>query len=413
MYNFQLITITHKTANINHIGKYIPPFNNDAALLVQTLHQIKADLRIDELFYMTTCNRLTFLVLREEWVDETFLHQLFTYLHPKLSEDSFAELKDVVAIYRGEQCLRHIFEIAASLDSLVVGEREILRQLRTAYEFCATEGLAGDYIRILMMHCAIPAAKEIYTETKIGANSVSVVSLSILRLMQYNPARDARILLVGAGQTNHLVAKLLQCNDFTNFVVFNRSLSNAQELAVRLGAEAYTLDELPNYSKGFDIMVVCTGATEPVITQDIYQKLVGNDPSSKIVIDLAVPSDVDESVVRHFPIRYIEVERLRALAAENLALRQQEVVKANAIIDKRLTECRQALRRRQMERTLSHIPDQVKEIRERALTQVFRKEIAVLDEQAQETLARVLAYVEQKYIGIPMSVVRKLSSEII
>jgi len=160
-------------------------------------------------------------------------------------------------------------------------------------------------------------------------------------------------------------------------------------------------------------MVVCTGATEPVITQDIYQKLVGNDPSSKIVIDLAVPSDVDESVVRHFSIRYIEVERLRALAAENLALRQQEVVKANAIIDKRLTECRQALRRRQMERTLSHIPEQVKEIRERALTQVFRKEIAVLDEQAQETLARVLAYVEQKYIGIPMSVVRKLSSEII
>lgn len=413
MNNFQLITITHKTANINHIGKYIPLFNNDAALLAQVLRQIKTDLGIQELFYLATCNRLTFLIIHDEPVDEHFLLRLFSYLHPQLSAESLSELKDVVAIYNGETCLRHIFEVATSLDSLVVGEREILRQLRTAYEFCAAEGLAGDNIRILIMRSAIPAAKEVYTDTGIGANSVSVVSLAIRRMMQYQPPKDARFLIVGAGQTNHLVAKLLQYKGFKNFAVFNRSLNNAQELAYRLRGKAYTLADLPNYTEGFDVLIVCTGATEPVITNDIYRRLIGNDHSPKILIDLAVPSDVEKNVIKEFAVRYIEVERLRALAAENLALRQHEIVKANAIINKRLKDCKQALRRRRMERTLSDIPDQVKEIKERAMTQVFHKEIAILDEQAQATLERILTYVEKKYIGIPMSIARKLSSEVL
>jgi glutamyl-tRNA reductase len=411
--NFQLITITHRTANINHIGKYIPVFNNDAAQLAQVLRQIKTDLRIEELFYLATCNRLTFLLVRDKPISERFLARLFGYLHPDISEDSFAELKDVVAIYSGEACLRHVFEIAASLDSLVVGEREILRQLRTAYEFCANEQLAGDNIRILIMRAAITTAKEVYTDTQIGVNSVSVVSLAIQRLLQYHPPKDARFLIVGAGQTNQLVAKLLQYNEFSNFKVFNRSLENAQQLAYRLHCEAYTLNDLANYKDGFDVLITCTGASEAVISPEIYKQLIGKDKQTKIIIDLAVPSDIDKAIVRDFKVRYIEVERLRALAAENLALRQHEVVKANAIIDKRLEECKQALRRRQLERTLSDIPDQVKEIKKRAVTKVFHKEIACLDDQAQATLARILEYVEEKYIGIPMNAVRKLSNEMV
>ena len=204
------------------------------------------------------------------------------------------------------------------------------------------------------------------------------------------------------------MAKFLLKHNFQNFAIFNRSIENAKLLAAKLKGKAYRLSELPDYTEGFDIMITCTGASHPLITETLYEQLLNEEAAPKIIIDLAVPNDVERGVVNHYPVYYIEVERLRSLAAENLNLRKQEVGRALAIIEEHLDEFKMDLRTRRIERAMAVIPEEVKQVKERALNGVFQKEIAELDQNAQETLERVLAYMEKKYIGIPMRVARNV-----
>lgn len=407
MNTFRVITITHKTANINHIGRYVPSVYADATKLASKLHEVKEVLAIDELMYLVTCNRILFFFTGKQVVDQQFAVKLFQALDPHIPEHCLDGLKDVVTTYNGLDCIQHLFEVASSLDSLVIGEREILRQLRTAYEFSRKQKLTGDSIR-LAMKMAIPTAKQVYTQTKIGENCVSVVSLAMQQLLKQNLDQKTRFLIVGAGQTNNLVAKFLLKYNFTNFVVFNRSIANAQLLADKLNGEAHSLDQLANYQQPFDVMITCTGATEPIITKEIYARLLNGDTSSKTIIDLAVPNDVDASVVQNYDVRYIEVEHLRELAAQNLDLRKQEAFRAKKIISERVNEFKILMRQRKVERAMSQIPREVKQIKSRAMQSVFHKEIAALDPGAQETLERIISYMEKKYISIPMRMARNV-----
>ncbi len=420
MNRFKVITISHKTANINLIGKYVPPFNADAVLLAEKLLDIKQTTHVEELLYISTCNRIAFLLVSDNEITVPLAVDLFQKLQPQgtATADSYTELSEIIEIMQGEEAVRHIFELAASLNSLVVGEREILRQLRSAYEFCNSQHLCGDFIRVLMK-IVIPTAKDVYTHTKIGENSVSVVALAMQRLAQEMKTlhlhRDARFLIIGSGQTNHLVAKFLLKAGFQHFTVFNRSLPNALLLANKLRCGAFPLEQLPQHRQPFDVLITCSGATDPVVTSRLYQQITQFDSpnSPKIIIDLAVPGNVEKLLVENNPqIRHIEVEELRTLAAENLALRQLEVANAQDIINARMEEFKAVCLQRKMELAMSDLPNQVKEIRERALGQVFHKEIANLDGDTQQLLEKVLLYVEKKYIGIPMAMARKISVEL-
>lgn len=406
MNNFRLVTISHKTANINHVGKYIPAVNDKPEQLAAVLTHIKQTLEVDELLYLATCNRLTFLFVKDNPIDEPFLIQLFSMLHKDIPEHCVRGILQIASVFNGEECIKHIFEVASSLDSLVVGEREIIRQLRTAYDFCAQHELTGDNIRLVIKY-AIPVAKEVYTHTKIGENSVSVVSLAMQEMMRLNPSQESRFLIIGAGQTNNLAAKFLIKHEFKHFEIFNRSQENAKLLAQKLDGNKHSLAELSHYSKGFDIIITCTGATDAIVTKEIYHNLLQGDTATKIIVDLAVPTDIDPEVVAQYPIHYIAVERLRQVAAENLLLRRQEMLKAQAIIAKRVEEFRLMLRQRRVERAMStEIPARMKAVKEKALYAVFNKEIAALDQEAQDVLSKVVDYLEKKYVGIPIAIAK-------
>ncbi len=408
--NFRLLTITHKTANINHIGQYIPTVNSDPKALATRLHQIKEHFQMEELLYMATCNRLTFFFIREEPSTENFVLDLFSRLHPGIPIHCLGGVQDVIARYNGVDCVRHLFEVAASLDSLVVGEREILRQIREAYEFCQQEKLSGDQIR-LIMKMAIPTAKEVYTRTKIGENNVSVVSLAVLQMLQHEPPKDAKFLVIGAGQTNALVIKLLGNKGYSNFTIFNRSLKKATYLASQVNGKAYTLDQLSEYQQPFDVLICCTRADRPTITDEVYQQIIGKDTQTKIIVDLGVPGDVHPKVVQNNEVHYVEIESLRRLAEENLARRMNEVEAASEIVGERIEEFRQNVRQRRVERALATIPSKVKGVSDRALNGVFKKEIQSLDPTSKELLERVVSYMEKKYISIPMMVAREVVEE--
>lgn len=402
--SYKILTITHKSTALKNIGNFVLPDLDSKDSLKQKLQNIQETLGLDELLYLATCNRVLFFFTTEQVLDNSFLTQFEGLVYPNLPLG--VNLKNAASAYTGNAAITHLLEVASSVDSLVIGEREILRQLREAYDRCSKVGVTGDSIR-MAIQLAVESAKKVYSTTRIGQKAVSVVSLAIRQLLAKNPPRDARVLIVGAGQTNTLVGKFLLKYGFQNCVVFNRSLKNANTLAQMLGGEAHTLDELPSYTKGFDILIACTGATTAIITPELYQTLLQGEEGEKILIDLSIPNNIDPSIAQNYAASYIEIDGLKELVNENLAFREKEVSNVQVIIKERVSEFQKIYKGRQVEIALREVPTQIKAIRHHALTSVFKNEVSSLDHEVQDLIDRMMAYMEKRCIAIPIQAAKE------
>ena len=403
MNQFKIIAFTHKTVSIDAIGVLHIPDTH----LRERLSSIKEQCGLDELMYLSTCNRAEFLLTGEFLADKNFLTRFFTAFNSEWDTTQLEWAVSNALVWEGEQALDHLFHVASSLDSLVVGEREIITQVRNAYENCKQLGLTGDLIRIIIKR-TIETAKQVYTETNVARNPVSVVSLAYRKLRELNVKLDARFIIIGSGVTNTTMAKYLKKHGFKNFVVFNRTLANGEKLAAELNAPAFPLSELKNYSAGFDVILTCTGAAESIISKSLYKTLVANDEAKKIVIDLAVPNDLDAEVLNSFDINLIAVNNLQEIASQNRAGREKELDICKLILNKNIAEFRQTLKTRKVELAMSEVPKKVKEIRNTAINQVFAKDMQDLDDNSKALIEKILSYVEKKYISVPMKMAKDI-----
>lgn len=368
---------------------------------------IKEQCHLKEFLFLSTCNRVEFLITTEDELNHTFLTAFFTAFNPDFSEAEIEFAVENALLFEENNAVRHLFEVASSIDSLVVGEREIITQVRNAYEKCQSLNLTGEVIRLAVKQ-AIVTAKEVYTNTQIANKPVSIVSLAYRNLIESSIKPSARFIIVGAGQTNTLMAKFLKKHAFGTFAVFNRTLSNAQKLASELNGKAFPLTQLKNYSEGFDVLISCTGASENIITEEIYSSLIGNEKNQKVIIDLSVPNDIATSVKTKFNTKIIDIQYLQNMANKNLAERKKELHLCRQIIEDKIKEFNIILKERQVELAMKHVPMRVKEITENALQTVFAKDIEVLDDEAKAVLNKVLNYVEKKYISVPMKLAKEI-----
>lgn len=398
--NYKILTVTHRTLNVEEIGHFVIKHEGKESL-DERLRQIKQHFGIQEIMYLSTCNRVTYLLYAEDFDLEDDLESFFSLANPELQERHLSKIGKFVSTYDGFDAIKHLFELAASIDSLVIGEREIFRQFRESYSAAKAAGLTGDKLRILEQS-TVRTAKEVYATTKIGEKPLSIVSLAIQQFRSKNLSTDARVLLIGAGETITLVGKFLQKYGYTNVMVFNRSIDNARRLTEMLGGEAFHLSDLPSYDEGFEAVFVCTGATEAIIDEPLYRNLVARDQQRKIVVDLSVPRNVSEVVVDHFDIDYIDIEQLRVTAEANLNHRKAEVKEAQKVLRRRLIEFQGMYQRRQIEKAMSSVSTEVKAVKERALTSVYDKQIAALDDPAKALLLEMMDYMEKKFVSIPM-----------
>ncbi|MCK6648818.1 MAG: glutamyl-tRNA reductase [Bacteroidia bacterium] len=403
MNRFKIIAFTHKTTDINDIGK----FHISDADLRSRLEFLKSSVNAEELLYLSTCNRVEFMLSVNENIDQLFLKKFFNSFDTNWTDTEINWSIENAKVFEGENALRHLFSVASSIDSLVVGEREIITQVRNAYEKCNELGLTGDLIRLAIKR-TIEVGKEVYTHTNIARNPVSVVSLAYRKLRALNVKLDARFLIIGSGVTNTNMAQYLKKHKFANFTVFNRTLENAEKLAADLNGKAFPLSELTDYKGGFDIIVTCTGAAESVITPAIYKSLVGDDKSKKVVIDLAIPNDLDAEILNNYDVNLIAVNNLQEVAKENLQAREKELEACKVIIENNIEEFKQILKARKVELAMSEVPKKVKEIREVAMNEVFVKELSSMDAQSKEVLDKILQYMEKKYISVPMKMAKDI-----
>lgn len=397
MKNLKVIAFTHKHVELKDLGSLV--IENEE--LDDRLVNLKHSFDIPEVFYIGTCNRVEFVFYGAHQLTTDFIKDFLDQLNFCVPEQRIESFLSQVNTYEGMDALRHLFRMSCSLESLVVGEKEILSQVRRAYERCKASGFTGDFMR-LMMDNLVRTAKDVYTNTRISRNPISVVSLAYRKLKEIKLVENPRILIVGAGETNQNLAKYLKKHKFSNFTVFNRTVSKAEKFAEELGADLYPLSVISNYEGGFDVLITCTGAAEAIIDKELYQNLLQGDTDRKVVVDLAIPNDLDASVLDAFPINYVEVSGLQAIANKNLEERYAELVHADRIIDENIQAFMPVLKQRKVELAMREVPQKVKEIRSLALNEVFASEVSTLDKNAREVLEKVMAYMEKKYIKVPM-----------
>ena len=400
---YKVIAFSHRSVGLEAVGA----FHIEPDHWQQRLEPVKAALGIDELMLLSTCNRVEWWMVSEKELDAAFLFDFFTSIFSDWDPEKVSVAARQANVFQGPDAVRHFFRVAASLDSLVIGEREIITQVRQSYDRSQECGLTGDLLRIAVRK-TIETAKQVYTETEIATRQVSVVNLAFRQMRDSNVSPEARVLMIGAGQTNAAMARKMKKHGFSNFTIFNRSLKRAEDLVEAVGGKADVLTNLENYQGGFDVLISCTAATDYIVTSELYTKLLNSEEQEKVLIDLAIPNDIDREVTKKHRAKMIAISDLQSVAQSNLKARKMEIDRCETIIEENIKEFVSTYRARKLELSMKEIPQKVKEIRNVAVNDVFSKDLAELDDQSRETLEKVIAYMEKKYISVPMKMAREI-----
>lgn len=327
--------------------------------------------------------------------------------YPHLTAEQIEKAHESARAYEGLDAVRHLFHVASSLDSLVVGEREIITQVRNAYDRAHQAGMTGDFTRIAVTK-AIECAKQVYTETKIAAKPISVVNLGFRKLLERDLNSEQSIAFIGAGQTIEAIAGNLKEFNFKSTKVFNRTLEKAATLAKNLNGSGHALSDLEREIGAFDVLITCTGSEEPIIDSARFAKMVNGSQKPKIILDLAIPHDIDAQVMHDFDVDYISIDSLKEEARENLKAREKEIFQCETLVEKRLEEFEEAFKTRKLELAMAEVPRLMKEIKSNALSHTFSNRISALDPQSKELLIEILDHLEKKYISLPMKMAKQV-----
>ena len=402
---YKIISISHKQVGVNQLGNYQVPADHLVTEKIH-LHALKGAFEIEEMIYISTCNRSTFLFYNAEAINEKHIIPFFRMINPDLTQDQLQTLPDFVELYEGIDAVQHIMEVSSSLNSLVVGEREILKQVRIAFEKCMAWNLCGDHLRILM-RSTIETAKQVFTQTKIAERPVSIVSLAIQSFLQKQIKKDSPILMVGAGETNTLVAKYLKKHEYSNIRVYNRTAENGKRLAGILNTQILPLAEIENDQNGFDALFICTSSQEKLLTEEMYKSINASSDRKKVIVDLSIPFNTDPLILEKYPVDFIAINSLEKQAEENKSFRRSEVASAQKIIQRELKIFPTKVKRRSIERALHFVPSEIKAIKEKAIGEVYKKELDKLDPESRRLVLEMMDYMEKKCISIPIKTLKE------
>jgi len=397
--HLQILSLNFQHASIEDVGLLHVALENQPAVLTNW----KIQLGLQGIVFLSTCNRVEFIMSDDKYFCMGRQAQLLQGFD--LGPEAFTRLMSAVRIYRGEQAMRHLMRVASSLESMVLGEREILTQVRLAFDLAMKHRLAGDRLRVTG-RSVVETAKKVFTQTDVATQAVSVNSLGWQAFKSWELPKDAPILMIGAGATNTAVGRFLSKAGHSNFRVVNRSLERARALADILGtAHAGTLEDLDAaLAAGPRAIVICTGSDQALLKEEHAQTLPGGPLN---VLDLGVPSDLDSGFRERPDTTVVDMTALKEVADQNLAIRATEVGKCESLLEAGLAEYLERLQAREVELALIELPNMIKAIRDTAMGDIFAEELEGLDAEAREVVERIVAYLEKKYVGLPMKLAKE------
>jgi glutamyl-tRNA reductase len=396
-----LIGINHKTAPIE-LRERIAISRDD---LPEATRALAAQPGVSECMIVSTCNRVEMLAAVES--PETDLTQ---FLHNHFGLDQ-ALLAPHIYEHRDQQAVRHLFRVAASLDSMVVGEPQILGQVKEAFATARATGTVSGQLEHLLQS-AFAAAKRIRTETAIGSNSVSIASVAVeLARKIFGSLQGRTVFLVGAGKMSELAARHLVQQGAGAILVTNRTLERARQLAEPFNGRVIPFEKLHETATEADIVISSTGAPHPIFRREHGQQFMHRRRNRPMFfIDIAVPRDVDPAMNKVEGIFVYDIDDLQQVAASHIAERQSQAGDAEALINAEVERFHQRRRAVNVAPAIVSLQHQAEEIRQNELKRMHAK-LGILSEEqlaAVEALTRGLV---NKFLHPPMQALKQAARE--
>lgn len=322
-----------------------------------------------EMVILSTCNRTELYAVSGQLA--------FAELEAFLSEAHGVPAREFQAhLYRLAylDAVRHLFEVAAGLDSLVIGEPQILGQVTKSLELARGQNTAGPVLNRLFQS-AIHVGKRARTETGISRNPASVSSLAAsLAERVVHPIAEAQIVILGAGEMAELAIEALQKRGAHRILVVNRTLERAQSLAQRWDAQATTFERLHAALSSADVVIASTGASRIIVTAEmVHQAMQARPQRPLVLIDIAVPRDIDPDAARISHVQLVDMNGLNAQLENSLARRMDEAPRVKAILEEELVEFETFLQSLEMFPIIANIRQQAETIRRAELEKTLRR----------------------------------------
>ncbi len=365
-----------------------------------------ASLQDSEASILSTCNRTELLLARdsEAPIEAAVVLQWLHSYHQLPAGD----LDEHIYTCTDSDAVAHLMQVASGLDSLVLGEPQILGQLKSAYAVARESGAVGVVLNKLYQR-VFAAAKRVRTETAIGENPVSIAYAAVdLAGRIYESMSSVKVLLVGAGETIELVGTHLRQAGVSRILIANRSLDRGMTLAEKLGAEARVLSDLPEVLPQVDIVVSSTASQLPIIGKGLVETaLRKRRHKPMLLVDIAVPRDVEAEVAELQDVYLYTVDDLRDIVDQNIAQRETEADKARDILNEELALYIRSLRADASKQWIKYYRDQASALTDLELERA-RKELSVgaNPEVVLEAMARAIT---NKLIHAPSQGLRSIA----
>jgi glutamyl-tRNA reductase len=354
-----VVGINHRTAPVEVRERVV----FEPARLPEALRELATLPSVRESLIVSTCNRTEIYCATEsgdagvgDWLQR--YHQLGASIHH--------------CLYRHEdmRAVAHVFSVASGLDSLVLGEPQILGQLKDAYRTAQETGTTGPMLNRLFQ-AAFSVAKRVRTETEIGANAVSVAYAAVrMARTVFSSFENRTALLVGAGDTIALAARHLHADGLRRMIVANRSVDRARELAAEFQGFAIGLDEIPSHLRDADIVIASTASPHPIVTRTMAQDaLRARKRRPMFMVDIAVPRDIEPEVAELEDVYLFTIDDLQTVVNENMEGRRQAAREAGQMIESEVDRFELQIRTRHAAPTIRRLREQAEQARRHTLDQ--------------------------------------------
>ena len=335
MFDIVLIGLNHKTAPVE-IRECLAFARDETEVALETLQNHPA---IEEVVLISTCNRVEVLMTTENRHRAVEAVKIFLSKSKNVPYENF---KESLYLYHDDEAVRHIFRVAASLDSMMVGEPQILGQIKAAYRE-AIEKKASGVILNRLLHRTFSVAKRVRSETGIGGHAVSISYAAIeLGRKIFGSLEGKKVLLIGAGEMAELAVEHLLRNRVGNIFVANRTFERGVELAGRFKGTAVRFEEIPDSLEAVDIIISSTGSADFIVRTEHVKGVMRTRRNRPLFfIDIAVPRDIDPDINKLNNTYVYDIDDLKGVIDDNIEDRNREAIKGERIVDEAVIRFRQ------------------------------------------------------------------------
>ena len=386
----KILGLNYKTAPIEVREK----FSIDKDSIQLGLENLDSYEDIGEAVILSTCNRTEIYAVTSTNDDDCMKNFL--------SDLTGGGVENFLYEYEGENCIRHLFNVSSSLDSLILGEGQILSQVKDAYAIAKSAGTTSTVLNTLF-NKAIAVGKLVRTETRIAYNSVSISSAAVdLAVKKLGGLKNRSALIFGAGKMAQLTAQHLKSREIGKILVANRHYSRAVEMAEKFGADAVAWENAMKSADDVDLIITSTGAPHYVVKKwQTQQLMTRRDGRELLFIDIAVPRDVEPEVAQINGVTLYNIDDLESVVESNIKFRQEEAKTARKIVDDNVAATIERFKYLKFRPLMADLSQRAEKIREREVKRVAHK-LPNLNEDEKKVVDQMTKMIVRKLLRMPM-----------